>query len=99
MRSVTEFPLPMRVIEHTWIKMPDGCQLATRIWLPDDAERDPVPAILEYIPYRKNDATAPRDAPIHAYFAGHGYASLRVDIRSSGDSDGILEDEYLPLEQ
>ena len=40
-----------------------------------------------------------RDAPIHAYFAGFGYASVRVDIRGSGDSDGILEDEYLPLEQ
>lgn len=99
MRSVTELPRQMRVIEHTWIKMPDGCRLAARIWLPDDAEHDPVPAILEYIPYRKNDATAPRDAPMHAYFAGHGYASLRVDIRGSGDSDGILEDEYLPLEQ
>ncbi len=36
---------------------------------------------------------------MHAYFAGHGYASVRVDMRGSGDSDGILEDEYLPLEQ
>jgi uncharacterized protein len=99
MRIVTEFSRQVRVIEHTWIKMPDGCRLAARIWLPDDAETDPVPAILEYIPYRKNDATAPGDAPMHAYFAGHGYASLRVDLRGSGDSDGILEDEYLPVEQ
>ncbi len=57
-----------------------------------------VPALLEYIPYRKNDATAERDAAIHPYFAGHGYASVRVDIRGSGDSDGILNDEYLALE-
>lgn len=99
MRRVTDFPRSVRVIEHTWIPMPDGCRLAARIWLPEDAEQNPVPAILEYIPYRKNDATAFRDAPIHAYFAGHGYASVRVDIRGSGDSDGILEDEYLPLEQ
>lgn len=28
------------------------------------------------------------------YFAGHGYAALRVDLRGSGGSDGILEDEY-----
>ena len=54
---------------------------------------------MEYVPYRKNDGLALRDAPIHGYFAGHGYASVRVDIRGSGDSDGILEDEYLPLEQ
>ena len=58
-----------------------------------------MPAILEYIPYRKNDATAVRDAGIHPYFAGHGYASVRVDLRGSGDSEGILEDEYLPREQ
>ena len=58
-----------------------------------------MPAILEYIPYRKNDATAVRDAGIHPYFAGHGYASVGVDLRGSGDSDGILEDEYLPREQ
>jgi putative CocE/NonD family hydrolase len=79
--------------------MPDGCRLAARIWLPEEAERTPVPAILEYVPYRKNDGLALRDAPIHHYFAGHGYASVRVDIRGSGDSDGILADEYLPLEQ
>ena len=58
-----------------------------------------MPAILEYIPYRKDDATAVRDAAIHPYFAGHGYAAVRVDMRGSGDSDGILEDEYLPQEQ
>ena len=95
----SEFPHRVRVIRHEWIPMPDGCRLAARIWLPDEAERAPVPAILEYVPYRKNDGLALRDAPIHHYFAGHGYASVRVDIRGSGDSDGILADEYLPLEQ
>jgi uncharacterized protein len=98
MRVRTTFPRRTRLIEHTWITLDDGCRLAARIWLPEDAEDDPVPAILEYIPYRKNDATATRDALIHPYFAGHGYASVRVDIRGSGDSDGILEDEYLPQE-
>jgi predicted acyl esterase len=95
----SEFPHRVRVIRHEWIPMPDGCRLAARIWLPEEAERAPVPAILEYVPYRKNDGLALRDAPIHHYFAGHGYASVRVDIRGSGDSDGILADEYLPLEQ
>ena len=94
-----EFPCPVRVIQHEWIPMPDGCRLAARIWLPESAGREPVPTILEYVPYRKNDGLVLRDAPIHHYFAGHGYASVRVDIRGSGDSDGILEDEYLPLEQ
>jgi uncharacterized protein len=98
-RTVTDFPHRVRVIEHTWITLADGCRLAARIWLPEDAEGDPVPAVLEYLPYRKNDGTALRDAPIHHYFAGHGYASVRVDMRGSGDSDGVLEDEYLPQEQ
>jgi uncharacterized protein len=95
----TEFPCPVRVIKHEWIRMPDGCRLAARIWLPEGAEHAPVPAIFEYVPYRKNDGLVLRDAPIHHYFAGHGYASVRVDLRGTGDSDGILEDEYLPLEQ
>ena len=58
-----------------------------------------MPAILEYVPYRKGDAFAVRDPTHHAYFAGHGYAAVRVDLRGSGDSDGILLDEYLPQEQ
>ena len=53
-----------------------------------------MPAILEYIPYRKNDATAVRDAGIHPYLAGYGYASVRVDVRGTGDSEGVLLDEY-----
>lgn len=93
------FPRRVRVMEHVWIPMADGARLAARIWLPEDAERRPVPAILEYIPYRKNDGTAVRDSLRHPYFAGHGYASVRVDLRGSGDSDGLLLDEYLPQEQ
>ena len=95
-RTITAFPRRVRVVEHTWITLSDGSRLAARIWLPEDAETEPVPAVLEYIPYRKNDGTALRDAPMHHYFAGHGYAAVRVDMRGSGDSDGILEDEYLP---
>jgi predicted acyl esterase len=95
----TTFPHAVRTIPNTWIELGDGTRLAARIWLPEDAEADPVPAILEYIPYRKGDATAARDAAIHPYFAGHGYAAVRVDQRGSGDSDGIMEDEYLLQEQ
>jgi len=78
--------------------MPDGVHLAARIWRPEGSENDPVPAILEYIPYRKRDHTRSRDALNHPYFAGHGYAGVRVDLRGSGDSEGVLTDEYLQLE-
>jgi len=98
-KVITNFPRSIKLIEHTWITISDGTRLATRIWLPDDAEQNPVAAILEYLPYRKNDGTAIGDAVRHAYFAGHGYASVRVDIRGSGESDGLLYDEYLQQEQ
>jgi putative CocE/NonD family hydrolase len=91
---VAELPHAVRVIENTWIPLADGVRLAARIWLPEGAQQRPVPAVLEYLPYRKRDFTRFRDEPIHHYFAGHGFASLRVDIRGSGDSDGILTDEY-----
>ncbi|WP_119462481.1 CocE/NonD family hydrolase [Rhodospirillaceae bacterium SYSU D60014] len=99
MRIVDKFPRRVREIENTFIEMSDGCRLAARIWLPEDAEQDPVPAILEYLPYRKRDGTVERDQLTQPYFAGHGYAGVRVDMRGSGESDGILEDEYLKLEQ
>src|SRR6201994_3983103 len=96
---VTTFPKAVRVIEHVLIPLQDGTTLAARIWLPEDAERDPVPAILEYLPYRKRDGTYERDALTHPYFAGHGYAAVRVDIRGTGESQGLLLDEYSQQEQ
>lgn len=99
MKTRTRFPRKVRTIHHAVIPLRDGVNLSAMIWLPDDAENDPVPAILEYIPYRKRDGTSDRDAKIHPYFAGHGYASVRVDIRGSGDSEGVLLGEYLKQEQ
>jgi len=99
MKTVSEFPRRVREIENLFIPLRDGTRLAARIWLPEDAEQKPVPAILEYLPYRKRDGTAERDALTHPYFAGHGYAAVRVDMRGSGESDGILLDEYLKQEQ
>jgi putative CocE/NonD family hydrolase len=94
-----DFPRHVHELRNVWIPLSDGARLSARIWLPEDAEDDPVPAILEYLPYRKDDETAARDAVRHPYLAGHGYAAVRVDIRGSGDSDGLLVDEYLPQEQ
>jgi putative CocE/NonD family hydrolase len=98
MRVVHELPRSVREIEHTSIPMSDGCRLAARVWLPEAADREPVPALLEYIPYRKRDWTAERDSMMHPYLAAHGYACVRVDLRGSGDSEGVLCDEYLEQE-
>jgi len=92
------FPYKVENLEHVWIPMPDGTRLAARIWLPEVAYENPVPAIFEYIPYRKRDGTRWRDSIHHSYFAGHGYACVRADIRGSGDSEGVLKDEYLQSE-
>ncbi|CAN5759483.1 CocE/NonD family hydrolase [soil metagenome] len=92
-------PHGVRDIEHVWIPLEDGTRLAARIWLPEGATERPVPAILEYLPYRRRDGTRRRDDGMHPYVAGHGYACVRVDMRGSGDADGIIHDEYLPQEQ
>ncbi|HEX4767576.1 MAG TPA: CocE/NonD family hydrolase [Lichenihabitans sp.] len=89
----------VEVVENLWIPLADGTRLAARLWRPADAATRPVPAVLEYIPYRKRDGTRGRDEPMHGFFAAQGYAALRVDMRGSGESDGFLDDEYLRQEQ
>lgn len=106
---MNETPLSPRVVEldslpcdildeEVFIPVRDGVRLAARIWRPKDGGQE-FPAVLEYIPYRKRDGTRTRDEEQHAYLAGHGYASVRVDMRGTGDSEGIQMDEYLPIEQ
>ena len=93
-----DFPFEVEEIENLWIPMPDGCRLAARVWRPYRAVEEPVPVILEYIPYRKRDRQAIDDRTIHRYFAGHGYAAVRLDIRGTGDSEGLITDEYTAQE-
>ncbi|WP_289778208.1 CocE/NonD family hydrolase [Campylobacter felis] len=96
-KIIKDFKFQVKTIENEWISLSDGIRLSARIWLPQGDEK--FPAILEYIPYRKNDGTRTRDEPMHGYFAGNGYAVVRVDMRGSGESDGLLKDEYLKQEQ
>ena len=85
-------PMPILDLPEERIPMPDGIKLAARIWRPEGSER--VPAILEFIPYRMGDGTRQRDERMHPWWAARGYACLRVDLRGSGDSEGVLTDEY-----
>jgi putative CocE/NonD family hydrolase len=89
---------PFSVIENQWITLADGTRLSARIWMPDDAETNPVPAVFEFLPYRKRDGTAPRDESTYPVFAAAGIAGVRVDIRGCGESEGIIDGEYTELE-
>lgn len=99
MRAVSSLPYEITEEEHVWIPVSEGIRLAARIWRPVSSDDEPVPGVLEYIPYRKRDLTAARDSIHHPYLAGHGYACVRVDLRGTGESEGVLTDEYLEREQ
>lgn len=91
------FPHEIEIVENIFVPMPDGTRLAAKLWRPKGA--GPVPAILEYLPYRKRESTRGRDQKMHAWLAGHGYACVRLDIRGTGDSEGLIDDEYTLQEQ
>jgi predicted acyl esterase len=83
-------------VEHLWIPLRDGTRLAARLWRPADGEA--VPGVMEYVPYRKGEATAIDDSIRQRYLAAHGFACLRVDVRGAGESDGVLADEFTAQE-
>src|ERR1700751_5658866 len=104
-RSVAAQTIPptyatMKKVQAT-IPMKDGVRLAVNLYMPDGAKPDDkFPAILEYLPYRKDDWSLARDWNLHSYFVRRGYVTARVDIRGTGASDGNPPDrEYSDQEQ
>jgi predicted acyl esterase len=95
--AVARFPHEVETEDPVFIALPDGTRLAATLWRPRVPE--PVPAILEFLPYRRRDGTVFRDRQMAPYIAGHGFAYARVDIRGTGDSEGVLGDEYTQQEQ
>lgn len=98
MNELPAAPEGVTSIEHVWIPMPDGVRLSARIWMPAGIAPAGVPAIFEYIPYRKADMVRARDEQNHPWFAAQGYVCLRVDMRGSGDSEGTMPDMYTQAE-
>lgn len=107
--------LGVEEVRHCMVRLADGCGLALRVWGPrgslgglgaaevvvegGEGGGATFPAVLEYLPYRKADYTAPRDHRRHPWLASHGYVVVRADMRGTGDSDGVYYDEYLKQEQ
>jgi uncharacterized protein len=89
--------LGVRMIENSFVPMPDGVRLAVQLWLPEDGPAAPV--VLESIPYRKRDRYRAYDLYWGQILAQYGVAYARLETRGSGDSEGLLADEYLPSEQ
>lgn len=105
--DMTSLPAPIefaprdgvRFIKNVMIPMPDSVHLALDLHVPDcdGWQSTPRPLILEYMPYRKDDA--PPYSGYHHYFALHGFIGARLDCRGSGASEGINTDEYSAQEQ
>lgn len=93
-----DFPRAIEVRSPVWIPLPDGTRLHAKVWLPVDADADPVPAVIEYGPYRLTDGTVASDEQEMIWFAGEGYAGIRIDIRGTGESTGLCPDEYTEQE-
>lgn len=93
---LSDNPAPYRQIT---IPLSDGTILTARLWLPEQPAAAKVPVVMEWIPYRQSDNTAVGDSMVHGYFAMNGIAAIRVDLRGSGNSEGLLHDEYLKQEQ
>jgi uncharacterized protein len=85
----------------THIPMRDGVKLAATLYMPADLQRgEHIPALLEYLPYRKDDDQITEDYRHQTYFARHGYVGVRVDIRGFGNSEGAVPSrEYSVREQ
>ncbi|HYJ71453.1 MAG TPA: CocE/NonD family hydrolase [Actinomycetota bacterium] len=85
---------------RSWIPMEDGVRLAVSLFLPEGAEEGrAAPAVLEALPYRKDDATASYRPEYERLCGEYGYAVARVDLRGTGSSEGVATDEYPASEQ
>ena len=90
-------PSPSKLIDQLLhIPVAGGRMLAARLWRPEGS--GPVPAIMDFSPYRGFDIFRPLEEALLPWWAEQGYAVLAVDIAGSGGSTGLLLDEYRAAE-
>ena len=78
------------------ISLSDGTCLAANLMLPQGP--GPFPLITTFYPYRKDDFIGASCIFSRRYFASQGYASLLVDIRGYGLSEGPSYEAWDPRE-
>ncbi len=96
---VERLPYDVVVEPHVPVTLRSGVTISVKLWLPVTEPGERLPAVLEAIPYRKDDNSLVDDSARFGFFAGHGYVGVRMDLRGSGTSTGVLEDEYAEQEQ
>jgi predicted acyl esterase len=92
----TAAPLREFEIQRGTLAMKDGVRLSATFFLPKaKAPHERFPVLLEFLPYRKDDSFYLRDYPHYAYWARHGLACAKLDLRGTGASEGVVPDrEY-----
>src|SRR5262245_15404712 len=94
-----EAPYAVGVRYNVRIPVRDGLELSANLFMPVARAADErFPAILEMIPYRKDDWRYCFDHQLMTYFAQRGYVGCRLDVRGTGSSPGLARDEYTPEE-
>ena len=89
----------VHVTKNVLIPMRDGVRLAADLYRPEPGSGppEPLPVVMEYIPYRKDEVV--RGSRFYEYLPRNGYIVARVDIRGTGASEGANTDEYVLQEQ
>ncbi len=100
-RPASEPRHEVETVLGTRIAARDGIELSANLWLPRTLPGDAdarFPAILEMIPYGKDNWRRNADIARGTYLARRGYALCRVDVRGTGSSGGVALDEYTSAE-
>ena len=79
-------------LAHVPIAARDGCVLSAAVFLPEG--EGAWPAIIDAVPYRKDDDFLWLDWDTYGNLASYGFACVRLDLRGTGSSEGVIADEY-----